>query len=482
MNLNDVAGLLGLTMLLLLGYGTLYTGLPIWAVLTGTASLFACLGLMLGVFDTGLLDLMPARIVGLLEHDLLQAMPLYVLLGVLMQKLPLTLALHRCAAYALQSLGLPTAPAALLVGGVFAPMNGSVASSALMLKRMFAHSPHTAKPESTALLAAASTIGVVVPPSLVLLLLGDAMMRAHLEAVKLSPVHLAGQQIIQTHDVFKALILPALVIFVLWFVTAVWRARSATFVLRAVAPSRQDLGLTVLTLVSIGGLLGSVFTGKLFAVEAAATGCCALLLGTAISRTLNRTQWREMLQSTLEISGALFAILLAATTFSLVLRSWGSDTWTAQALSQLGATPLITAILILLIMAVCAWVLDAFEMIFVVIPIVAPLLIAQLGDAQQAAVLLLLVLQTSFLLPPLGYAVIMVKPVAQSLKTLLPALVPYMLAPLLMIVCVLIWPESLRLLNAPSAPVAAVLSEEDIAKAMNAVGENAAVEAAVNAK
>jgi TRAP-type mannitol/chloroaromatic compound transport system permease large subunit len=266
-------------------------------------------------------------------------------------------------------------------------------------------------------------------------------------------------------------------VFAAWFCIAVWRARKQTFVLRAAKPSRRDAALSLATLAGIAVLLGGVFTGALFAVEAAATGCCALIAATLASRALTKTDWQAALQSTLELSGALFAILLGATTFSLVLRAWGSDAWLAQALGGLGGAALVKAVLILLLIGACAWVLDAFEMIFVIVPIVAPLLIVQLGDAPQAAVLLLLVLQTSFLLPPLGYAVVMVKPAALSVRALLPALAQYAAVPLLAMVLILAWPQSLRLLAAPAAPVAAGLSEEDIAKAMNAVGENAAVEA-----
>jgi TRAP-type mannitol/chloroaromatic compound transport system permease large subunit len=159
----------------------------------------------------------------------------------------------------------------------------------------------------------------------------------------------------------------------------------------------------------IASLLSGVFIGKLFAVEAAAAGGCLLIGLALVTRKLNRAAWQQVLSDTLSLTGALFALLVGATVFSLVFRGWGTDRWLADLLLNSHYAPATMALCILLGVMACAWVLDAFEMIFVIIPIVAPALVLRLGDAQQAAVLLLLVLQVSFLLPPMGYAVLMAR-------------------------------------------------------------------------
>ena len=156
-------------------------------------------------------------------------------------------------------------------------------------------------------------------------------------------------------------------------------------------------------------LLGAVFAGKMFAVEAAATGGVVLILVALASRALSWQQWRVLLADTLSLSGALFALLVGASTFSLIFRLMGTDRRIAELVLNSVLSPQLTSALVLLAVALCAWVLDAFEMIFVIIPIVAPALIAKLGDAQQTAVLLLLVLQLSFLILPMGYAVLMAR-------------------------------------------------------------------------
>jgi TRAP-type mannitol/chloroaromatic compound transport system permease large subunit len=176
----------------------------------------------------------------------------------------------------------------------------------------------------------------------------------------------------------------------------------------------------------------------------------------------------------------LFALLVGATTFSLVFRVFGTDRWLVDQMLASPWSPMQTAGLVLLLVALCAWVLDAFEMIFVVIPIVAPLLIVELGDAQQAAVLLLLVLQLSFLLPPMGYAVLMARSRSGLPRVpttaLMRALAPFLLAQLLVAATVFAWPRAVHLLDeaaVAAVPGAAKPSDEDIVRQMEDMARQA---------
>jgi TRAP-type mannitol/chloroaromatic compound transport system permease large subunit len=400
----------GLWMLLALALLIVGTGLPVWALLIGTASLFAASGWATGLIDANVLSAISGRTLGLLEHDLLQALPLYVFVGVLLQRLTVADSLFSSLAWLFRRTGAGTSVAAFGVGALVAPMNGSVASSSAMLARLVA--PRLGQMDSAAaiaLISASSTIGVVVPPSLVLILLGDAMLRAHTEASNLPGYVLGGQRIINTQDVFHAALLPAACVLALWLLVASWQGRKVPSKQPAAPVRGMQWVVSIAVAVVTLALLGGVFAGKIFAVEAAATGAMALVCATLATRSLKWSQWQAVLSDTLSLSGALLALLVGASTFSLVFRLWGTDVWITQAVLASPWSPLLTAALVLLLVALCAWVLDAFEMIFVVIPIVAPLLVVQLGDAQQAAVLLLLVLQLSFLIPPMGYAVMMAR-------------------------------------------------------------------------
>jgi len=151
----------------------------------GVSALFATVGVLAGGIEYPLLTALPGRIINLLETDLLQALPLYVLMGALLNRLPLADRLFRCGVALGRHSGGAPALATLGLGALLAPMNGSVGASVAMLSRSIApklSARGVPAPENTALVCVASTLGVVIPPSLVLILLGDAMMRAHTEA------------------------------------------------------------------------------------------------------------------------------------------------------------------------------------------------------------------------------------------------------------------------------------------------------------
>ena len=463
----------GLWMLALLALLIARSGLPVWVLLVGTASAFAGVGWLLGLLDASVLSAVGARTLGLLEHDLLQALPLYVFVGVLLQRLTWADTLFAVLSRITRRSGAASSLAAFGVAALVAPMNGSVASSSAMLARLV--SPHLGRGNaatSTALVSAASTIGVVVPPSLVLILLGDAMLRAHTEASNLPGFVLGSQRIVNTQDVFNAALAPALGVLLLWVVVVFWQGRKRKSSARVTKPRWTEEALSLLAVLAIVSLLAAVFTGKMFAVEAAATGGTLLLMGALATRSLSGAQWAAVLTDALALTGALFALLVGASTFSLIFRLLGTDRWIAELLLGSTLAPMWTALLVLLAVALCAWVLDAFEMIFVVIPIVAPPLIFMLGDAQQAAVLLLLVLQLSFLIPPMGYAVLIARArsglQAVATGTLIKALLPYILVQCAVTAVVFVVPWTVHQLDAPSSTAADTqpMSEQELERRM----------------
>jgi TRAP-type mannitol/chloroaromatic compound transport system permease large subunit len=464
-------------MLAVLAVLILRTGLPVWALLVGTASAFSVLGVATGAIDVKLLGAAPMRIVGLLDQDVLQALPLYVFVGVMLQRLAVGDALFSTLARALHATGAAVPLAALGTGALIAPMNGSVASSSALLARLVAPRLRHAPPaQATALIAAAATIGVVVPPSLVLLLLGDAMMRAHTEASNLPGFVATGQRVINTQDVLNAALLPAGMVLLAWLAYVVWQARQTRAIPhKKVLPAQWNIAQAATGLIAtsaIAALLASVFTGLMFAVEAAAAGGCLLLAVALVSRKLTRADWRAVVDDTLAITGALMALLVGATVFSLVFRAWGTDRWLSDLLLSSSLPPMLLALLILLGVMACAWVLDAFEMIFVIIPIVAPPLIIKLGDAQQAAVLLLLGLQLSFLLPPMGYAVLMARARTGFMKVsnaaIFKQILPFVLIILAQTAVCFIAPVVVHQLDKPQAKAnaAGAPSEADIVELM----------------
>ncbi len=435
--------MLGAMALLLVG-----TGLPAWMLLIGVSSCAAAIGVMTGVFPVQLLTALPSRILGLLESDLLQALPLYALMGVLLNRLSLAEVWFRAGQRLLRHTPAASDLTALGLGVLLAPMNGSVGASVAMLGRTVLPRLDAAAPErGAALVCVASTLGIVIPPSLVLVLLGDAMMRAHTEAVNSTG---ALVRIINTQDVFHAA-LPAAAMFLLLAVLVTWwkgRSCVGTSVAQAPAespalPKAREWLVAGATSAFVLTLLLLVATGRLYAVEAAATGGMTLLLFGTVTGSLSRIVLTEVLRDTLALTGALFALLVGATTFTLLVRALGTDRWVADIFTSLGGGQWLPLALGLGTLALCALVIDAFEIIFVVIPVVMPPLLMRVPDATWVAVLALLVLQMSFLLPPLGYALLMVRGFVRkplSTRLLGRALAPYLLAQAVVLTMVLAFP------------------------------------------
>jgi tripartite ATP-independent transporter DctM subunit len=464
----------GLWMLLCVAVAVMLSGLPAWMVLIGVALAFAAGGLWFGALTMPILTAVPPRLIGLLEQDLIQALPLYVLMGALLNRLPLARILFGVGTHVLR--GTKSAPQlmSLALGMLLAPINGSVGASVSMLTRTVQkrlHDGGVPDERAAAVICTASTFGVVIPPSLVLILLGDAMLRAHTEAVNVTH---QSVRIINTQDLFRGALVPALMFFALCLIVTWWSGRRDKETITTERPRRTDWLIAGATVLFLIGLLAGVALGYFYAVEGAAAGGMALVVFGLASRTLTWQIMRDVLRDTMALSGALFALLVAATMFTLVVRIFGTDRWVADVITGLGGAnggQALTVAVGMLVLAASALVLDAFEIIFVVIPIVMPPLLMRVPDAVWMSVIALLMLQASFLLPPLGYAVLLIR---SEMKVPLPtrrltfALAPYVAAQLVVLALVLAFPQITRIFDTesvsepkPSAQQAPATSNDD---------------------
>ncbi len=434
----------GLALLGLVGAGIILTGLPAAVVLVVVAALGAIIGIAAGTIEFATLGALPTRLINLFENDLLQALPLYVTMGLLLDRLPVADALYRTS-----NAILPRKPAAplvsgMLLGALLGPMNGSVGASVLGLSRVVA--PRLAAegiPAANrhALVAVASTLGVLVPPSLVLILLSDAMLSAHTIAVTTTG---RNDRVINTQDIFHAALLPGGIFLALCLALSWMAGRSA-----AQLPKRQPLTagqglLAAVALTLLILLLGGVTFGYFYAVEAAAMGAFALLVTGLASGRLHLDALNKLLADAIALTGALFALLLAATTFTMMLRLLGTADLVGRIVAAIPGGEITAVAVVLALIGLSAFVLDAFEIIFVIVPIVIPPLLIRVADARWVAVLVLLTLQASFLLPPFGYALMMVRGVLKepvAFRALLKALAPFLAAQWLLLVVVLAFPQ-----------------------------------------
>jgi TRAP-type mannitol/chloroaromatic compound transport system permease large subunit len=211
------------------------------------------------------------------------------------------------------------------------------------------------------------------------------------------------------------------------------------------------------------GLLAGVAAGYFYAVEAAAMGGTALLLFGWLSGGLGAGAFRAVLRDTMAVSGALFALFVAATTFTLLFRAFGSDRLLDHWITLVPGGATGAAIAVLVVFALSAFVLDAFEIVFVIVPIVMPPVLTRAPDAVWISVLALLALQASFLVPPTGYAVMMARSAMATktaLRPLASALAPYLGVQLVVLALVVAAPQLAHLAE-PARPAAPVQQLDD---------------------
>jgi TRAP-type mannitol/chloroaromatic compound transport system permease large subunit len=439
---------LGLGLLVLVGVGVVLTGIPAAVVLLAAACFGAVVGAISGAVPVQLLGVLPERLINLLENDLLQAIPLYVLMGALINRLPLADALYRCG---LAIVPGPAAPvvSGLALGALLGPMNGSVGASVLALSRVAEPrlaASGIALPRRAAIITVASTLGVVVPPSLVLILLGDAMLNAHTIAVTATG---RDDRVINTQDVFHGALVPAALylaacLFIGWWFNRRAKLEAAADAVPVPRPTFQQAILAAVTVFAILILLGGVTAGYFYAVEAAAMGGFTLLLAGLVTGRLPLPVLNEILREVLALTGALFFLLVAATSLTLVLRIFGTDQLVADWIAAIPGGTLSATLIVLGGIGLSALVLDAFEIIFVVVPIVIPPLLIRVADARWVAVLVLLALQASFINPLIGYAVMMTRTVLKQaipFSALLRSLLPYLFAQAVLLLAVLLVPQ-----------------------------------------
>jgi tripartite ATP-independent transporter DctM subunit len=467
-------GSFGLGLIALIGLALVLTGLPAFAVLILAAVIGASGAVVIGGVPVAVLGSLPGRLINLFESDLLQALPLYVLMGVLLNCMGVAPGLFRTLLWVLPK--RPGAPlvAGLGLGALLGPMSGSVGASVLALARAVEPSLCAAglsAPLRQATVAVAGTLGVVVPPSLVLILLGDAMLSAHTLAINATG---RADRVINTQDVLRAAIIPAALFLVLsiglgWIAANRGAAGPSSSAERP--PTWSEIALSIAVVFFLVLLLSGVAGGFIFAVEGAAAGASMLLVAGMLTRRIEQRDLGRMLTETLATTGTLFAPLLAATTFTLALRLLGTDKLIEGWINAFPGGDVAVCAAVLAAIFVAAFVLDAFEIIFVAVPILIPPLLIRIPDAAWVSTLVLLTLQASFLLPPMGYALMMTRGLLGSevgLAMLARSLVPFLTVEALVMALTLSFPGVVHLLEAPDArlrhTVGPALSKEEVEK------------------
>ena len=398
----------------------LLAGFPVAFSLGGTALIFAFLGVLSGSFESAFLSGLPSRIFGIMTNETLIAVPLFVFMGVTLERARIAEDLLETLSALFGSLRGGLGISVTLVGMLLAASTGIVGATVVtmgllslptMLKRGYA-------PEiATGIICASGTLGQIIPPSIILVMLGDVMSSAYQQA-QLSQGTFSPDTV-SVGDLFAGALVPGLLLvllYVLWLVvTAIMKPGSmpahvsseddkvsAGGILKALAPP----------LMLIFAVLGSILGGFATPTEAAGVGAMGAMLIALQRHALSMERLRQIMRSTLRISSMVFMILIGASVFSLVFRGYSGDDGVRTLLDALPGGVFAAVLVVMLVMFLLGFVLDFIEITFVVVPIVGPVLLSMGLDPVWLGIMIAINLQTSFLTPPFGFALFYLRGVA----------------------------------------------------------------------
>ena len=381
---------LSLMLMLMLGY-------PVAFTLGAIALLFG--GVFLG-FD--FFHLLPLRIWGVMTNFTLLAVPLFIFMGIVLDKSGLAEDLLETMGMLFGRLRGGLAVSVVVVGGLLAATTGVVGATVVtmgiialptMLRRNYS------RQLSTGTIAAAGTLGQIIPPSIVLILLGDVM----------------G---VPVGRLFIGAVVPGMLLVVLFLIYIGVYAWHRPEVAPAITAGTDEhilrkVCLTLLPpLVLVVGVLGSIFFGIASPTESAAVGAVGALALAALHRQLTLDRLRDAMQLTTRLTSMVFLILIGATAFGLVFRGMGGDRLVLDVMTNLPGGTLGFLIASMLLIFLLGFFLDFLQICFIVVPILAPIASTMGVDLLWLAVLIAINLQTSFLTPPFGFSLFYLKAVA----------------------------------------------------------------------
>jgi tripartite ATP-independent transporter DctM subunit len=443
-------------LLLFLAVGAvLLSGYPVAFALGGTALAFAFIGEWLDLFDPAFLEALPNRVFGVMTNETLIAVPLFVFMGVMLER-------SRVAESLLDTMALLFGPlrgglgiSVTVVGMLLAASTGIVGATVvtmglLSLPTMMRRNYDPSIAAGT--ICASGTLGQIIPPSIVLVLLGDVLSAAYQQAQL--DMGIFSPETVSVGDLFVGALLPGLVLvalYILYLLGVAWLRPDAVPAIpkaeRAVAAGAlwgQVLRVLVPPLTLIVAVLGSILGGLATPTEAASVGAVGAMILAAARGQLNLDTLREVVRQTSVVTSMVFMIFIGAALFSLVFRGFHGDELVTELLTGLPGGTLSAVALVMLVMFLLGFILDFIEITFVVVPIVGPVLLGLGLDPVWLGVMIAINLQTSFLTPPFGFSLFYLRGVAPPEVTTMQiyrGVAPFVVIQLLMLGALALWPE-----------------------------------------
>ena len=409
-------------------------GFPVAFTLGGLSVIFGYFALGIEFFN-----FLPSRIMGVMSNYVLLAVPLFIYMGIMLEKSGLAESLLETMAMLFGKVKGGLAISVIVVGTLLAASTGIVGATVItmglislptMLKRSY--SPELA----TGTIAASGTLGQIIPPSVVLVLLGSVLN-------------------VSVGDLFAAALIPGVLLVLCYISYVLLLARFRPMAAPAIPGEeikafkgdgfwKQVIQAFIFPMLLITAVLGSIFLGIASPTEAAAVGAVGATLLTLLQGKFNLPVLRAVMNQTTKLTCMVFVILLGATTFALVFRGMGGDRYLVDLIQQANLSPTIFLLLVMIVVFVAGFFIDFIEIIFIIVPVVAPIFVSYDMNLIWIGILLALNLQTSFLSPPFGFSLFYLKGVAPPNITtaqIYRGIIPFVLIQFIFLIIVIIFPQ-----------------------------------------
>ena len=392
-------------------------------------------------------NFLPSRFMGTMNNFVLIAVPLFVFMGIMLDKSGLAENLLETMALLFGRLRGGLAISVVIVGALLAASTGIVGATVVtmglislptMLKKGY-------KPElATGVIASSGTLGQIIPPSIVLVLLADVISSSS-----------RSSQTVDVGTMFKAALIPGFVLVLIYIVYIIlfslFNKDAAPAISQEELAAAKEKGFALrvvkaflLPMFLIMAVLGSIFAGVASPTEAAAVGAFGATLLSIFQGKFSLSMLKEVMQETTKLTSMVFLILLGATTFSLVFRTLGGDVYLVDLITRSQLPPMAFLALVMMVIFVTGFFIDFIEIIFIIVPVITPIFDAYDMNLLWIGVLIAMNLQTSFLTPPFGFALFYLKGVAPegvTTQQIYRGIIPFVIIQLIFLGIIILFPQ-----------------------------------------
>ena len=443
----------GICIVLMFGY-------PVAFSLAGTSLIFAGIGILTNTFDSTFLTAVPNRVYGIIVNANLLAVPLFIFMGIMLEKSKLAQSLLESMAVVFAGIRGGLGISVIFVGALLAASTGIVGATVVTMGVLSVptmlrsgYSPSLV----TGTICATGTLGQIIPPSIALVLLGEVISNAYQQAQL--DLGIFSPKTVSIGDLFAGAIVPGLILVLLYMtymlLVANLRPSMAPRVDRAELNQGQNevnfrrnlmaaLKGLIPTLALIIMVLGSILKGIATPTEAAGVGAMGATLLALFKSQLNRKILQDVVTSTTKMTSMIYLILMGAAIFSLVFRGFNGVELVESLLRGLPGGVFTATLVVMLVIFLLGFILDFIEITFMVVPIIGPVLLAMGLDPVWLGIMLAINLQTSFLTPPFGFALFYLRGVLPSeiaTTEIYKGVIPFIGSQLLMLGLLSYWPQ-----------------------------------------